>query len=112
MMIFLPIENVGRKIIRKILSKLYNILLKDSCNIEIKLNLICILNGPPILPANKYDWVPGTSNLAERLFSHARFTLTDYRNETLPINFESVVFLYTNKQHWDVCLVNECFSAQ
>ena len=27
-------------------------------------------------------------------------------------NFESVVFLYTNKQHWDVCLVNECFSAQ
>ena len=27
-------------------------------------------------------------------------------------NFESVVFLYTNKQHWVVCLVNECFSAQ
>ena len=27
-------------------------------------------------------------------------------------NFESVVFLYTNKQHWDACLVNECFYAQ
>ena len=31
---------------------------------------------------------------------------------SLPINFEGVVFLYTNKQHWDVCLVDECFSAQ
>ena len=35
----------------------------------------------------------------------------DLRNSlsfSLPINFESVVFLYTNKLHWDVCLVNEC----
>ena len=31
---------------------------------------------------------------------------------SLPINFEKIVFLYTNKQHWDVCRVNECFSAQ
>ena len=48
------------------------------------------------LSANKLDWVSGTSNLAEKLFSHARFTLTHYHKKTLPINFESVVFIQIN----------------
>ena len=46
-----------------------------------------ILNAKKRKDSRAVDWVPGTSNKAERLFSQAGYILTDQQNKTLPMNF-------------------------
>jgi hypothetical protein len=43
-----------------------------------------------------------TSNVVERLFSVAKYILTDTRKHMHPINFEMVIFLRTNSSYWSV----------
>ena len=47
------------------------------------------------------QWIPGTSNIVERLFSRANLTLDDQRKRVLPMHFEQV-FLFTIKRLWNI----------
>ena len=43
-----------------------------------------------------------TSNIVERLFSMAKFILTDSRKHMHPSNFEKIIFLRVNSSYWGV----------
>ncbi|KAG2860707.1 hypothetical protein PC119_g7337 [Phytophthora cactorum] len=45
--------------------------------------------------------IPPTSNLCERLFSQCKLVMTPHRASLLPMNFEMIVFLQTNRKFWD-----------
>lgn len=47
------------------------------------------------------DVIPGTSVNCERLFSLAKYILTDTRKSTQPIVFEALLFLKVNRHIWD-----------
>ncbi|KAG7346544.1 hypothetical protein IV203_005612 [Nitzschia inconspicua] len=47
-----------------------------------------------------------TSNMCERLFSEAGYGLNSRRMRTLPSNFESQLFLRTNKTFWGMAEIN------
>ena len=51
-------------------------------------------------------WVPGTTDLIERLFSRVNFVLNDYRKRLEPTNLEAQIYLYVNRRFWDINLIN------
>jgi hypothetical protein len=53
------------------------------------------------------DILPGTSVTCERLFSTAKFILSDTRKRTSPSLFEALLLLKVNSTHWDVFSVGE-----
>jgi hypothetical protein len=53
------------------------------------------------------DTLLGTSVMCERLFSLAKFALTDTRKRTLPALFEALMLLKVNRALWDVFLVGK-----
>ena len=57
----------------------------------------------------RYEMVPVTSNVAERLFSRAKHVLFQYRMRILPRHLEGQIFLMVNESFWDVELVNKLF---
>ena len=65
--------------------------------------------------ASKYEdifYVPPTSNVVERLFSQAKFVLTDLRKSMSDDLFESVIVLKINRKLWDAQLVNEVLDIE
>ena len=48
------------------------------------------------------DVLAGTSVSCERLFSAAKFILTDLRKATSPSLFEAILLLKVNRSEWDV----------
>ena len=55
----------------------------------------------------RLEWVPGTSNVCERLFSRAKFIFTDYRKSLEPVHLEAQMFLFANRRFWRPTLINE-----
>jgi hypothetical protein len=53
------------------------------------------------------NFVLPTSNVVERLFSVAKYILTDTRKHMHPSNFEMIIFLRTNSSYWNVDTVAE-----
>jgi hypothetical protein len=53
------------------------------------------------------DILPGTSVNCERLFSTAKFILSNTRKRTSPSLFEALLLLKVNSTHWDVFSVGE-----
>jgi hypothetical protein len=53
------------------------------------------------------DVLAGTSVLCERLFSAAKFILTDLRKSTSPSVFEAILLLKVNRSEWDVHTVGK-----
>ena len=53
------------------------------------------------------DMLPGTSVNCERLFSAAKFILSDTRKRTSTSLFEALLLLKMNSQHWNVLSVGE-----
>jgi hypothetical protein len=45
--------------------------------------------------------IPPTSNHCERLFSQCKLVMTPQRASLLPVNFEMITFLRTNRKYWD-----------
>ena len=52
------------------------------------------------------NFLPTTSNLVERLFSAAKFILTDCRKSMYPVHFEASLFLKVNRELWSVETLN------
>ena len=65
------------------------------------------LNAKKRKDSRAVDWVPGTSNKTELLFSKAGYILTDQRKRILLMNFEGQIFQYANKTFWNLPTVNE-----
>ena len=65
------------------------------------------LNAKKRKHSRAVDWVPGTSNKAERLFSKAGYILTYHRKKIMPMNLEGQIFLHANKTFWNLATVNE-----
>lgn len=47
-------------------------------------------------------FILSTSNLCERLFSLACYTLNDRRRQALPAHIESQLFLHFNQDYWGI----------
>ena len=47
-----------------------------------------------------------TSNVCERLFSKAGYSLTDRRRAISPVNFEYQLYLHCNSDYWGISDVN------
>ncbi|KAL0231690.1 hypothetical protein GEMRC1_011094 [Eukaryota sp. GEM-RC1] len=61
-------------------------------------------NGQPDKPTSKYidlKWIPGTSNVLERLFSRAKHTLGDYRCSLSDSSLEQQLYLLYNRDLWN-----------
>ena len=54
-----------------------------------------------------FEWIPATSNVCERLFSRAKMIFDDYRKKLEPVNLEAQLFLFVNKQLWDIKVVSD-----
>ena len=52
------------------------------------------------------NFLPTTSILVERLFSAAKFVLTDCRKSMYPVHFEASLFLKVNRELWSVETLN------
>ena len=57
------------------------------------------------------EWIPPTSNCAERLFSRVRIVLTDYRGSLSPVNLEPQIFLHANKKYWTIFTKQEILNS-
>ena len=53
------------------------------------------------------NWIPPTSNKAERLFSRAKLTLSDCRKSMTPLRVESITFLFVNRDLWNKFTVDK-----
>ena len=53
-----------------------------------------------------------TSNICERLFSTAGFTLSDRRRRLLTCNFEMQIFLHVNSSYWGISDVSRILERQ
>ena len=51
------------------------------------------------------EWLPPTSNRAERLFSIVRHVFTVYRKSLHPHHLENQIFLAVNSEFWDATTV-------
>jgi hypothetical protein len=63
-------------------------------------------------PQSKYvnlQWIPPTSNMAERLFSRMKLIFSDKRKMMHPSTMEMIMMLLCNKDCWDVFTVNKIF---
>ena len=52
-------------------------------------------------------FILATSNICERLFSVAGYTLSDRRKSLLPVNFEIQLFLNVNARFWSIADIYE-----
>ena len=55
------------------------------------------------------DWLPVTSNIAERLFSQTKHVFSQYRKRLLPRHLEMQLFLTINESFWSVETVSKIF---
>ena len=53
------------------------------------------------------DWLPVTSNIAERLFSQTKHVFSQYRKRLLPRHLEMQLFLMVNDSFWSVETVSK-----
>jgi hypothetical protein len=53
------------------------------------------------------DMLPGTSVNCKRLFSNAKFILSDTRKRTTPSLFEALLLLKVNRSYWNVYWVGK-----
>ena len=53
------------------------------------------------------EWVPPTSNIAERSFSQAKHILSPERKRLYPMHVEALMFLKANEKLWDAILVSK-----
>ena len=53
------------------------------------------------------QWVPGTSNVCERLFSRAKLNIGYLRHNMSPMHVEAELFLCVNKEYWDAELISK-----
>ena len=53
------------------------------------------------------EWLNPTSNVVERLFSRPKMVFSDHRMSMLPVNLEETLFLYINKQFWNIDVISK-----
>ena len=52
------------------------------------------------------------SNMCERFFSKAGYTMSDRRKLIQPANFEEQLFLHTNSGYWGIDDINQLLSGE
>lgn len=57
------------------------------------------------------DFIPPTSNECEGFFSRTKLVYSDLRKSMDPVTLESLMFLYCNRELWDVCAVESVRSG-
>ena len=51
-----------------------------------------------------------TSNMVERLFSQAKYVMTDHRKRMDPDHLNELMILKYHKVHWNAALVDACIT--
>ena len=60
-------------------------------------------------PYKNVDFICGSAAEVERLWSVAKYILTDNRAKLTPGMFEALLFLKTNEEYWDMATVMEAY---
>lgn len=68
-----------------------------------------VIEGDLTSPYKNVDFICGSAAEVERLWSIAKYILTDNRSRMTPAMFESLLFLKTNVEYWDVPMVMEVY---
>ena len=61
-------------------------------------------------PYKNVDFICGSAAEVERLWSIAKYILTDNRARLTPAMFEALLFLKTNDEYWDMAMVMEAYT--
>ena len=61
-------------------------------------------------PYKNVDFICGSAAEVERLWSVAKYILTDNRAKLTPAMFEALLFLKTNEEYWDMTMVMEAYT--
>ena len=56
------------------------------------------------------SWIPGTSNVCDRIFSRAKLNVGYLRHNMSPMHLEAELFLFVNKKFWDAKTVSQLAS--
>ena len=69
-----------------------------------------MIEGDLTSPYKNVDFICGSAAEVERLWSIAKYILTDNRSRMTPAMFESLLFLKTNEEYWDMSMVMEAYT--
>ena len=56
------------------------------------------------------DFICGSAAEIDRLWSIAKYILTDTRSRLTSVMFETILFLKTNEEYWDMAMVMEAYT--
>ena len=56
------------------------------------------------------DFICGSAAEIDRLWSIAKYILTDTRSRLTSAMFETILFLKTNEEYWDMAMVMEAYT--
>ena len=59
-----------------------------------------------------YNFIPGSSEVVERLWSMANKLLNENRSRTFPLLMESLFFLNENRRYWDIVVVYKAYQVR
>lgn len=84
--------------------------LADKMKDRIKKRKAGVIEGDLTSPYKNVDFICGSAAEVERLWSVAKYILTDNRSRMTPAMFESLLFLKTNEEYWDMSMVMEAYT--
>ena len=61
-------------------------------------------------PYKNVDFICGSAAEVERLWSIAKYILTDNRSRLTAASFKTITFLKTNEEYWDMAMVMEAYT--
>ena len=61
-------------------------------------------------PYKNVDFICGSAAEVERLWSIAKYILTDTRSRLTSAMFKTILFLKTNEDYWDMAMVMEAYT--
>ena len=59
-----------------------------------------------------YNFIPGSSEVVERLWSMANKLMNENRSRTFPLLMESLLSLNENRRYWDIGVVQKAYKGK
>ena len=84
--------------------------LADRMKDRIKKRKAGVIEADLTSPYKNVDFICGSAAEVERLWSIAKYILTDTRSRLTSAMFETILFLKTNEDYWDISMVMEAYT--
>ena len=84
--------------------------LADRMKERIKKRKAGVIEADLTSPYKNVDFICGSAVEVGRLWSIAKYILTDTRSRLTSAMFETILFLKTNEEYWDMAMVMEAYT--